>query len=464
MKKKPIVYDNRNGREVVPESISKDRLHAKWGDSLKLVGPYRGVHGRTDFRCMGCGNVFSSNFYERLKAGYPCKKCMGKEQGKGRRLTHTEFMDKMKERLTLLNIKVLGKYVKSQVGILVRCRRCSHEWSPRPNNLLHSDAGCPQCASYGSFRSDFQTVQLGTRKVRVQGYEPQALDWMLGKGVNPKEIHVFTEGRIPKISYVFKRKKRTYHPDILYGKNIVEVKSIWTLLNWLDVNKEKAKAVIQSGYDYRMIVVGSQTVCLPTEWLKWNAKRIKDYLRKKMFKPVNILALDPGSKNFGWSVVELSDNGGLKIVANGMIKNTLIELKEDVWSQGRPFIRELRGIMRVHNVGALISERFMPRGYGGNTIESVNQMIGMALGSMWNKKRNAECILIPAAQWKNAVNRVSDLDDLYTKCIGCTPHQVDACMIGLYGGYTIASRVAYSDFKALEKSLIAQIIDTNQEP
>lgn len=62
-----------------------------------------------------------------------------------RRLTTEGFAKLVRERNTH-NIEIIGEYKSSYDPIRCRCRDCGYEWSPRPNNLLNENAGCPQCS------------------------------------------------------------------------------------------------------------------------------------------------------------------------------------------------------------------------------------------------------------------------------------------------------------------------------
>ena len=54
--------------------------------------------------------------------------------------THEQFISEISKIND--NIIVIGKYIKSTEYILVKCKKCGHEWKTKPNyrvNLKHSD-------------------------------------------------------------------------------------------------------------------------------------------------------------------------------------------------------------------------------------------------------------------------------------------------------------------------------------
>jgi hypothetical protein len=117
---------------------------------------------------------------------------------------------------------------------------------------------------------------LGGRTFRVQGYEPQALEWILrNTTVKASDIRVDTSGEVPTILYKLGRRTRSYFPDIFIPKRntIVEVKSTYTLGlasgNGWRKNQAKAKAVLTAGYKFVMLVMdakGGRMFRMPTDW------------------------------------------------------------------------------------------------------------------------------------------------------------------------------------------------------
>lgn len=82
-------------------------------------------------------------------------------------------------------------------------------------------------------------ITFGGRKLKVQGYEPQALKYLTGElGVPASDIKCEVEG-VPIIRYKYSGKNRDYFPDIyiISKRCIVEVKSHETL--GLQSNKKR---------------------------------------------------------------------------------------------------------------------------------------------------------------------------------------------------------------------------------
>lgn len=95
--------------------------------------------------------------------------------------------------------------------------------------------------------------------VRVQGYEPQALDILL-ETHKEKDIFVSSEikNEIGVITYQDERGiLHRYIPDIYIksANKIVEVKSVWTYRVQLDTNLLKKKACIDLGFNFEFMIL-----------------------------------------------------------------------------------------------------------------------------------------------------------------------------------------------------------------
>lgn len=179
-------------------------------------------------------------------------------------------------------------------------------------------------------------------------------------------------------------------------------------------------------------------------------------------KRVHILALDPGTNNFAYSVVrirsELSDSGRVigRVLHRGLIHSALRTLNNPPVEREEldGFLGALNHILEAYPIDVIIAERYMlRRGSGGNAIEAINQMIGVIRTLGYPFK------MIPASQWKNATHRMGhDLEGAY-KSLGAvaaqrkrdperiTVHEVDAAHIGLYGASCILGIPKTPQFK-----------------
>lgn len=142
---------------------------------------------------------------------------------------------------------------------------------------------------------------LNNKQVVVQGYEPEALNYLL-KYVNADDIEVESNGNVPNFNYLYKGVKRKYFPDMyIISKNtIVEVKSIYTLFGGIQgtgkygsdfwrKNCAKFKAVTAAGYKTcLMLMHKGKKVEVPENWFYYP----KSYLEKLLKDRTKLMNLE----------------------------------------------------------------------------------------------------------------------------------------------------------------------------
>ncbi len=141
-----------------------------------------------------------------------------------------------------------------------------------------------------------------------------------------------------------------------------------------------------------------------------------------------IFSMDPGSTNYGMAVVEATPDGKVRIVANSLCSNPVHDLTQ-FNEQRKAYIAEIDGWVELFKPNGLVAERFLSRGLQGSLGEYVSCMIGFTA----QKYEHLSFLAPMAATWKVPLQRrfSFDLKELYKQC-GTTPHQLDACFIGIY--------------------------------
>jgi hypothetical protein len=166
------------------------------------------------------------------------------------------------------------------------CLTCDHHWKAQPRAIRDLGTGCPgSCASDKRLKSSFnrKEIEINGRNVTVQGFEPSALRWLETKGCNMDKIAVLAKEGKPTISYKYKAQPKLYIPDFYHtSKNrIIEVKSIWTLLGRSSDtflrNCAKAKATIEQGYDFILMVMAKdgRRLRVPKNWFELSALKLR---------------------------------------------------------------------------------------------------------------------------------------------------------------------------------------------
>lgn len=129
--------------------------------------------------------------------------------------------------------------------------------------------------------------KLGRRVIKVQGYEPQALDYMRKSKVKASDICTVWEKSVPSIKYSnAKNRGCVYFPDFYLPRSnaVVEVKSTYTLATnakqW-KLNKRKFRAAMDQGFRFILMVMESDgsRVMLPSDWMSMSYSQIRRALK-----------------------------------------------------------------------------------------------------------------------------------------------------------------------------------------
>jgi len=108
-----------------------------------------------------------------------------------------------------------------------------------------------------NFKYKFHNYALPSGKIiKLQGYEPRALDYLLTKYTEEEILHKKTD--VPKLMYIGDdNKEHRYYPDFYIPKEnlVIEVKSDWTYGMELLKNLFKQDIVLENGYKYMLMVL-----------------------------------------------------------------------------------------------------------------------------------------------------------------------------------------------------------------
>lgn len=254
-------------------------VRQKYGPDLIVLEQYVNITTKIKHKCTNCGDVrermpmlviSSKTRADRLICCY-------------QKRSTDSYVSELEARKSTL--RPLEEYRGRLKKIMHVCLACKSERKMLPNHIIQGH-GCFVCAkekqSHGYFKK--KKVIVDGISYNLQGFEPQALTYMLGRGAKAKYIvSEICEGK-PVLKYRFEGKERTFIPDFFHSsKNrIVEVKSKWTLGltkkpgGPFKCNAAKAKAAINAGYDFLMLVMckdGSR-IELPEGWYNMSKNRV----------------------------------------------------------------------------------------------------------------------------------------------------------------------------------------------
>ena len=267
--------------------INKEKINAALVSRLRKQRPDSNIdYSNVDFSgpkvpieliCKKHGpfTTLLSNYINRITG---CKHC------------HTRCSDHdVKERTRKFIIKANAihgrKYKYSKVNFVNRHEPITiicpdHGEFTQPPEVHLKGIGCFSCgviqAQITKFKNPmnkyrFKEYQLGKHTVLVQGYEPQALDYVQKK-LKVKANQIKTGKDVPVIEYYDKKKKcsRQYFPDfyIPNDNRVVEVKSNYTMEVGFKELKCKRKAAIKAGYLFSLLVMDKdgKRIKVPDNW------------------------------------------------------------------------------------------------------------------------------------------------------------------------------------------------------
>lgn len=259
-----------------PEHYILSQLETIHNGTITLLDKFTRMDRKYNLLCR-CGNRWQSNLSNTLTHKKGCPKCSSSRAGDILRKTTAQYKRELE--VAFPSVKLLSTYTGARDQKKFQCKECDGTWE------TSTCYGCPHCSYRNSFNSRFEKkpYKLGNRIIEVQGFEGNAIDWLLeNTSRKAKHITVSSEHKVPVILYRYRGRDRKHYPDIMVEKAcgaslIIEVKSDWTfgLLvdcaqsnEWLKQNRCKAKAALASGYDYRFMVFNGkkERIPLPNNW------------------------------------------------------------------------------------------------------------------------------------------------------------------------------------------------------
>jgi hypothetical protein len=251
---------------------------------VKVIGTYTEFRKPVLVKSKVCGHEFTLRANGALWGQNPrkqevCPKCR-ETQLHYPLEWFLENLKKVKPHITLLQPK---DYAGVTSTCKFHCAKCKVNFFTVARQVLHTKFACPSCVQ-GHTGYARKNIVLKGKQFKLQGFEPLALKLLAAK-VPVKDILVGKE--VPRFFYYDKAsdRPRNYYPDFyVKSKNcIVEVKSDYTLLgddDWLRVVKAKRQAVLDKGYDFKLLVFNAreERVALPKNWMHLSPEKLRRLL------------------------------------------------------------------------------------------------------------------------------------------------------------------------------------------
>lgn len=112
-------------------------------DNIEILGKYKNSKAPIQCRCKVCGKVWNTNL-DRILQGNGCKECSNIERAKLRTISLDEIIKRLHKRFPYIDI--VGEYKNVRTKTICKCNVCNNTWSTEISALLVQKYGCPKCA------------------------------------------------------------------------------------------------------------------------------------------------------------------------------------------------------------------------------------------------------------------------------------------------------------------------------
>lgn len=277
----------RRARADKPESYIVRKIEEIHGGTINLLDSFTRMDRKHKLQCR-CGHVWESNLSNTITHGRGCPKCSTARAANLLRKTTSSYEKEIAVKFP--TVRLTSEYGGARHIKSFACTVCEGTWETSVCQ------GCPHCAYRNTFNSRFEKKEykLGKRVVQVQGFEDTAIDWLLkNTSRKAKHISVSSEHKIPVILYRYRGRQHKHYPDIMVQKKcgqllLIEVKSDWTFglteadtaNEWMQKNRQKIRAALATGYDYRFMVFNTkrELVKLPINWYDMPRNKLRALL------------------------------------------------------------------------------------------------------------------------------------------------------------------------------------------
>lgn len=136
------------GKKLTHEEFIERFLQAN-DHNLTILSQYSNASTKLHVRC-NTHNIEFDTIPSSLLRNCGCVQCGIEKVANLHRLTHEEFIDRLKEKnhhYRNNEFDVVGRYFNQSTHIECRCNKCNHCWSTSPGVLLRG-SGCPECGRF----------------------------------------------------------------------------------------------------------------------------------------------------------------------------------------------------------------------------------------------------------------------------------------------------------------------------
>lgn len=139
-----IIMPFKPGENKMSQAAFEAKVLAVHEGRLKVLGTYTHTHSKIAMQCNDCGHLFEAKPNNLTIGKSGCKACYLRAKTP----SQEEFEQRVHE-ASCGALTVVGKYVKNNQPIEIKCNTCNRLFLATAVNLVVGKMGCAACASYG---------------------------------------------------------------------------------------------------------------------------------------------------------------------------------------------------------------------------------------------------------------------------------------------------------------------------
>ena len=124
--------------------------------TVEILSEYTNWNCSIKCRCKLCGREWETSAASLLH-GSACKECGYKRTAIKRKITHDEYMLRLKD--SNENVVLLEKYDGAHNHKKFKCLNCGKIWMAEPTKILNNLSGCPECGNLNRGKSNALTQE-----------------------------------------------------------------------------------------------------------------------------------------------------------------------------------------------------------------------------------------------------------------------------------------------------------------
>lgn len=112
--------------------------------TIKYIKSYSGIKDPVYVECLTCGTQWHASSAYDLLHGHGCPECAKIKRSVSQRMDAKEFKERVNT--VNPDIELLENFISLKTPILCRCKVCGTQWKAKPDSILYKTRKCPACS------------------------------------------------------------------------------------------------------------------------------------------------------------------------------------------------------------------------------------------------------------------------------------------------------------------------------